>query len=286
MSESNVIPEGVVRLLHISDVHYGSPHVPAHITALEALVARQEFNAIVVSGDMAQRARRREFTKARDFLSRLRKFAPLLVVPGNHDTAWWFGVLNIGLPGLIHYGYRKYIAPNLEPTLQVPGITVVGLNSSPGIQWHTLTKRPRDLTVRGALKDSQLADAKARFATAPPNDLKVLVVHHNIVPGELSQRWGLTRHEAMLDLVVDTGADLVLSGHDHQENIQLVQRAGGSFVASTAGTLSDRSRGARASSFMIIDADPTNITVTPWMFSAKSGTFAAVQPVISPRTKP
>ncbi|MEP6780286.1 MAG: metallophosphoesterase, partial [Gemmatimonadaceae bacterium] len=163
-----MIPERTVRLLHISDVHFGSPHAPEHVAALEAFVGTQEFNVIVVSGDVATRAWPWEFKKARDFLARMRKLAPLLIVPGNHDTAWWFGVLNIGIPPLMHYSYRKYISPVLEPTLQVPGITVVGLNSSPGIQLHTLTKRPRDLSVRGALKDSQLADAKARFAAAPP----------------------------------------------------------------------------------------------------------------------
>ncbi|MEP6764100.1 MAG: metallophosphoesterase [Gemmatimonadaceae bacterium] len=278
-----MIPEGTVRLLHISDVHFGSPHAPEHVEALEAFVANQEFNVIVVSGDVATRAWPWEFRKARDFLARMRKFAPLLIVPGNHDTAWWFGVLNIGIPPLIHYGYRKYISPILEPTLQVPGITVVGLNSSPGIQLHTLTKRPRDLSVRGALKDTQLADAKARFAVAPSGDLKVLVVHHNVVPGELSKRWGMTRHEEMLDLIADSGADIVMSGHDHQENVKHVKRARGSFVASTAGTLSDRSRGARPSAFMIIDADSKTLTVTPWMYSSQTSTFGAARPVVTPR---
>ena len=283
--KQSVLSGGTVRLLHLSDVHYGSPHVPVHITALEAFVDSQEFNAIVVSGDVSQRARAREFRKARDFLAHMRKVAPLLVVPGNHDTAWWFGVLNIGIPSLIHFGYRKYISPILEPTLQVPGITIVGLNSSPGIQLHTLTKQPRDLSVRGALKDSQLADAKARFATAPPHDLKVLVVHHNIVPGLISKRWGLTRHEETLDLIVDSGADIVLSGHDHQEKAEFVQRSRGSFVASTAGTLSNRSRGARDSSFMMIEADAATISVTPWMFSLQSGTFESKETVVSPRGK-
>ena len=278
-----MIPEGTVRLLHISDVHFGSPHVPAHVAAMEAFAATQEFNAVVVSGDVAQRAMPWEFKKARDFLTRMRRVAPLLVVPGNHDTAWWFGVLNIGIPPLIHYGYRKYISPTLEPTLQVPGITIVGLNSSPGIQLHTLTKRPRDLSVRGALKDSQVADAKSRFANAPARDLKVLVVHHNIVPGELSKRWGLTRHEEILDLIVDSGADIVLSGHDHQEKAALVTRARGSFVASTSGTLSDRSRGGRESAFMIIEANATSLSVTPHMFSTNKGTFDAVAPLVTTR---
>ncbi|MEO7360584.1 MAG: metallophosphoesterase, partial [Gemmatimonadaceae bacterium] len=126
------MPSRSIKLLHISDIHFGRPHVPAHVAAVEAFAAAREFDAIVVSGDMATRAWPREFRQAKVFLDRMRALAPLLVVPGNHDTAWWFGVLNIGIPPLIHGAYRRYIEKDLEPTLQVPGVTIVGLNSSPG----------------------------------------------------------------------------------------------------------------------------------------------------------
>ena len=272
-----------VRLLHLSDVHFGRPHVAAHVAAVEAFAAASEFDAIVVSGDVSQRARRNEFRQAGAFLDRLKKLAPLLVVPGNHDTAWWFGVLNIGIPPLIHGGYRRWISKDLEPTLQIPGVTIVGLNSSPGIQLHTLTRRPRDLSVRGALTNRQMDDATARFAAAPSGDLKVLVLHHNVVPGELSQRWGMTRHEFVLDAIARSGAQIVLSGHDHQEKVAVVERTEGKFVVSTAGTLSNRSRGGRESAFMTITADAMNISVTPWLYVATRNEFKSATPLVASR---
>ena len=272
-----------VRLLHLSDIHFGRPHVATHVAAAEAFASSQKFDAIVVSGDVATRAWPHEFRQAKKFVDRMRALAPLLIVPGNHDTAWWFGVLNIGIPPLIHGAYRHYISKDLEPTLHVPGVTIVGLNSSPGIQLHTLTKRPRDLSVRGALKDSQLASATERFARAPQDDLKVLVVHHNVVPGELSKRWGMTRHEYVLDAIAKSGANIVLSGHDHQEQAVLVERTHGRFVASTAGTLSNRSRGGRASAFMTVDADATSITVTPWLYNSDEHTFQSGSPLVTSR---
>ncbi|MBC8086439.1 MAG: metallophosphoesterase [Phycisphaerae bacterium] len=272
-----------VRLLHLSDVHFGRPHVAAHVAAVEAFAAAHEFDVIVVSGDVSQRARRNEFRQAGAFLDRMKQLAPLLVVPGNHDTAWWFGVLNIGIPPLIHGGYRRWISKDLEPTLQIPGATIVGLNSSPGIQLHTLTKRPRDLSVRGALTDRQMDDATARFAAAPSGDFKVLVVHHNVVPGELSQRWGMTRHEFMLDAIARSGAHLVLSGHDHQEKATVVERRDGKFVASTAGTLSNRSRGGRESAFMTVTADSSTISVTPWLYVADRNEFKSATPLVASR---
>ena len=277
------LPSRAVRLLHISDIHFGRPHVPAHVAAVEAFTAARQFDAVVVSGDMATRAWPHEFRQAKAFLDRMRKLAPLLIVPGNHDTAWWFGVLNVGIPPLVHAAYRHYIEKDLEPTLQLPGVTIVGLNSSPGIQLHTLTKRPRDLSVRGALKDSQLEDAAARFARAPQADLKVLAVHHNIVPGELSKRWGMTRHEHMLDMIAKSGANIVMSGHDHQEKAVVVERPAGRFIASTAGTLSDRSRGGRASAIMTIEADATNISVTPWQYVTARHEFESMPPLGAPR---
>ncbi len=277
------MPNRFVKLLHISDVHFGRPHVPAHVAAVEAFTAARKFDAIVVSGDMATRAWPHEFRQAKVFLDRMRELAPLLIVPGNHDTAWWFGILNVGVPPLVHAAYRRYIEKDLEPTLQVPGVTIVGLNSSPGIQLHTLTKRPRDLSVRGALKDIQLEDAAARFARAPQDDLKVLVVHHNIVPGELSKRWGMTRHEHMLDMIAKSGANLVMSGHDHQEKAVVVERTAGRFIAITAGTLSDRSRGGRASAFMTVDADATSTSITPWHFAPERGEFTSGTALVTPR---
>lgn len=272
-----------IRLLHLSDVHFGSPHVPEHVAAAERLAAEGAFDAIVMSGDVSQRARRREFQQARLLLDRLQTIAPLLVVPGNHDAAWWFAPVGLGPVSMIHARYRRWINPNLEPTLHLPGVTIVGLNSSPGIRLHTLTRRPRDLSVRGALTDAQMADATARFAAAPAGDLRVLVVHHNVVPGELSARWGLTRHEAMLDAFAATGADLVLAGHDHQEKVATVERAGRRFVASTAGTLSNRSRGGRPSALMTIDSSPETVVVTPHLFDRAAQAFVPGTPHRSPR---
>ncbi len=273
----------VVRLLHLSDVHFGRPHVAAHVAAAEGFAAAGAFDAIVVSGDVSQRARRGEFRRARAFLERLQEIAPVLVVPGNHDAAWWFAPFGLGVTSLIHAGYRRWISTDLEPTLRIPGATIVGLCSAPGIRLHTLTRRPRDLSVKGALTPAQLEDARRRFAAAPPDDLRVLVVHHNVVPGELSRRWGLTRHETMLDAIIAGGADVVLSGHDHQERVELVQRAGGQFVASTAGTLSNRSRGARPSALMTVVADEERITVTPYLYDEREKMFHATAAHVTPR---
>ena len=263
-----------VRLLHLSDIHCGRPFVEEHVEAAFEVATAMAFNAIIVSGDLSQRAREREFRQARGILDRLHAIAPLLVVPGNHDAQWWLAPFGIGARERVHERYRKHILTELEPTLRVPGASIVGINSAPGIMPWTLTGNPRDLRVKGGLTDTQLQHAAERLAATPAGDLRVLVVHHNIVRGRLSNRWGLARPYQVLDAIAAMHVDVVCTGHDHEERVEVVQRKDTQWLLSTANTLSSRMRGRRASSFNIVDFDGTNVTVTPWLYDDTSRRFA------------
>jgi 3',5'-cyclic AMP phosphodiesterase CpdA len=278
----------VLRLLHISDIHFGRSYVEAHVAAAEALAAEiaaseTPLAAIVVSGDLSQRARAREFLAARGLLGRLERVAPTLVVPGNHDAEWWKAPLGIGARSRVHETWHSVIGRDLEPTLRVPGVSIVGLNSAPGVMPWTLTPNPRDLRVKGGLTRAQLDDARARVAASPPGDLRVLVMHHNLLRGGLSQRWGLARPEATLDAIAALGADVVCTGHDHEERAVLVERPSGSMLVSTANTLSSRARGKRVASLNFIDATPTETAVSIWHFDADRQTFAMQGRTVAPR---
>ncbi|MBL0172756.1 MAG: metallophosphoesterase [Gemmatimonadaceae bacterium] len=255
-----------MRVLHISDIHCGHPFVAEHVAAAESLAASQAFNAIVVSGDMAQRARVHEFERARDIVNRFRAIAPTLVVPGNHDTAWWHAPFGFGDVARMHERYRQYISDDLEPTLRLPGLSIVGLNSAQGTMPATLTWYPRDWRVKGGLTTAQLERARACLAASPAGDLRLLVVHHNVVRGRLSRRWGLARPLEMLDAIAVMRPHVVCSGHDHEERVEVVERATGRFIASTANTLSNRMRRHRPSSLTVIEAQGAVVTVTAWVF--------------------
>ena len=85
-----------VRLLHVSDLHFGRPSLTEQVDEVVTLLDRERFDAVVISGDLSQRTRRREFTKAREFIEELERHAPVFVVPGNHDAAWWRAPMGIG----------------------------------------------------------------------------------------------------------------------------------------------------------------------------------------------
>ena len=259
------------RVLHLSDIHCGRPFVAEHVAAAEHLAVSSTFDAIVISGDFAQCARVHEFERAREILKRVRAIAPTLVVPGNHDTAWWHAPFGYGDASRLHADYRAFINEELEPTLRVPGVSVVGLNSAAGMLPQAVTWYPRDWRVKGGLTDAQTAAARRRLAESPSDDLRILVMHHNVVRGDLSNRWGLKRPQVMLDAIAAAAPHVVCTGHDHQERIEVVTRSTGRFLVSAANTLSDRMRGHRPSSLNVIESDETSVRATAWVY--RGGAF-------------
>jgi 3',5'-cyclic AMP phosphodiesterase CpdA len=276
----------MVRVLHVSDIHCGHPFVAAHVEAALALARAQSWNAIVMSGDFSQRARVHEFERARDIVAQFRAVAPVITVPGNHDTAWWHAPFGFGEFTRLHERYREYICDDTEPTVQVSGVTMAGLNSAWGTHPESLTWYPRDWRVKGGLTEAQLREAHARFAAAPATDLRILVVHHNVVRGRLSRRWGLKQPHRVLDALAAMPVDVVCTGHDHEEQVELV---GGRVLVSAANTLSSRMRGKRPSALNVIEATADRVTVQAWAYDG--GTFvpgpisrsAARQAVPGPR---
>lgn len=136
----------------------------------------------------------------------------------------------------------------------------------PAMTWY-----PRDWRVKGGLSEQQLAGAAKRVAESPQEDMRVLVVHHNVVRGRLSKRWGMARPQLTLDRIAALGVDVVCTGHDHEERVEVVTRSTGSFLVSGANTLSRRMRGHRPSAINVIEATQSEVTVTAWPF--KNGAF-------------
>ena len=83
--DESCVPKQMIRLLHLSDLHFGPPYIPKIGNAFLRLAPQLDPNVIVVSGDLTQRARRDQFIAARGFLDQLPD-RPMLVIPGNHDV--------------------------------------------------------------------------------------------------------------------------------------------------------------------------------------------------------
>src|SRR5438105_4277318 len=117
-------------LVHLSDIHFG--RLDARIVApLIATINDLSPDLIAVSGDLTQRARRRQFVEARDFLSQLPQ--PQLVVPGNHDVPLFDLAGRFLRP---FDAYQRYITTDLEPVCQDDEMIVIGMNSARALPFH------------------------------------------------------------------------------------------------------------------------------------------------------
>jgi 3',5'-cyclic AMP phosphodiesterase CpdA len=170
---------------------------------------------------------------------------------------------------------RRYIDDDIEPVLRIPGATFAGLNTSHGVVGQSLTWRLRDISIIGIVRRSQIERLRETFAQSPAGDLRVVVMHHNPIKGELSQRHGLKDTKRVLGAFAEMAVDLVLCGHDHQDAIHYIEHTKRGTVISTAGTVSNRMRGGRPSSVNSISITSEKIEVSTLVWNAAAGGFAS-----------
>jgi len=249
-----------VQIVHIGDLHFGGLADVPVVEALERMLPDLRPDAIVIGGDLSQRARHGEFQRGRAFANLCRETAPVLAIPGNHDVQWWWRPLIPFGKDAVYQKYRNYFGAELTPTLTIPGGAVIASAlTAHGVAWGSLTARLRDIAVKGHLPKREMQRVQSVFANAEPGLPRVLVIHHNLLRGAMSLRMGLARWHGAQRRVVEAGTDVVLCGHDHQEGAELLD---GRVTVSTASTLSTRARGGRPVSFNFVTIDPAAVQVT------------------------
>lgn len=187
------------RLLHVSDLHTGTREEQDVEGAFARLVERTEPQLVVASGDLTHRGRAEELEHAAALLRAIGP--PVLAVPGNHDLP------HSALRLLRPWAEFERVWETTEPTVSLPGLHVVGLNSVRPFRYQG-----------GALSRAQLEGAAGRLAAAEPKALRVVVLHHHLLgaPWRAAHKRPVSRRTHVLRTLVDAGADLILSGHIHQ----------------------------------------------------------------------
>lgn len=254
-----------VRLLHISDIHFGPPHRPELDDAIRTLVEREHFDALLVSGDLTQRATREQFTAARAFLQSLS--VPQVVVPGNHDVPLWAVHERLTSP----FGrYRRYLSNELEPTLRLPGAWIYGLNTAHG--WTA---------KNGVFKQDSLAQCEAFFAAAPEGVLRVAVAHHHLLPapGPLYDPIAARAREGAYALA-RARIDVLVSGHLHHAFLGHTRAyypklEHNTIVVHSGTSMSRRGRGIEheANSLNVIEFDGATLTISNLLYAGDDGLF-------------
>jgi 3',5'-cyclic AMP phosphodiesterase CpdA len=252
----------LLKILHVSDVHFGPKHLPAPAAAVLALAHSARPDALVVSGDLTQRAKPTQFRAARAWIEAAP--APVVFTPGNHDVPMYRFWERLLAP----FGaWRRHFAPALTSELVRPGLAIVALNTA-----HPWTVK------HGRVAAKELAAVGRRLAALPAGGLRVLVAHHPLATGaELGGEPPARGGAAALELCRREGVELVLSGHLHR-SFWLPVAAGreGPAIVHAGTTTSSRGRGSERGrcSLCWLEVDAERVRVERRFWEAESRAFA------------
>lgn len=218
----------MIRLFHVSDIHFGAEDVAA-LDWFAACVRDEQPDAVVVTGDLTMRARAREFAAAAAWLGALGR--PVTVEVGNHDLPYF----NLWARFVTPYRRYRALEKMIERPLDLSGVTIVPLKTTARFQLRLNWSK-------GYVGDRALAHTLALVEAAPAGHRVLVACHHPLI--EVGTRGtSHTRGGARaLAALAAAGADAVLTGHVH-DPFDIAHVAGTAQVRLIgAGTLSERVR--------------------------------------------
>lgn len=146
-------------LLHLSDLHFGTERIEC-IRAIEKFCTLHQPEVVVVSGDLTQRAKFKEFFACKQFLESLK--IPYFVVPGNHDIPLY----HLWNRAFRPFGLYQLFFGSLESTLSTEHFYLIGINSIRR-RYHT----------RGSISVEQIQHVNQQLENAPLDKFKIIVSH-------------------------------------------------------------------------------------------------------------
>jgi 3',5'-cyclic AMP phosphodiesterase CpdA len=190
----------MTKLLQISDMHFGTEQ-PDVVAALARLSYEKKPDALIVSGDITQRATPDQFSRAKAFCDSL-SIAQMVALPGNHDIPLYNPWARAVRP---YAAYQQAFGPVLEPELITPLLCIATVNT---------TRRWRH--KNGEVSAAQIDRVCKQLSRATPQQLRVVVVHqpvHVLRPQDEHDR--LRGWQPAVRAWAAAGADIVMGGHIH-----------------------------------------------------------------------
>jgi 3',5'-cyclic AMP phosphodiesterase CpdA len=251
----------VRRLLHLSDLHFESADQVTPAYAQLAADLRQQgverLDALVVSGDLVNRATAGEYAAAGLFLEHVKsgfglKAQAVVLVPGNHDVSWAHADSAYRLERRAQHrgelvagtyvehsrevvevrddeAYRLRFAPFAELYEKVKGepyplaydeqATVASLPEA-GLcilGLNSAWEIDRHFRDRASLHIGALAEALQALPAPAPDELRIAAFHHPIHSPEESR----LRDSGFLQQLAVAGFRLILHGHVHRADAAL-----------------------------------------------------------------
>jgi 3',5'-cyclic AMP phosphodiesterase CpdA len=245
-----------LKLVQVSDIHFGGEHKAAVEAAVERIHAERP-DLVIAAGDLTKDGKEAEFDAAQAWLARLPR--PQLVTPGNHDTPF------VGPREILNRivapwrRYERRFGGRMNSDWDDPRATIAGLNSARAFQLRLNWSK-------GSVSRRQVREVCADLEEAAPGALKIVVCHHPLIemiggPMTAKVRGGTAAAQAFSQ----AGVDLVLTGHIHAPFVHPYPFSDGCTQAVGSGTLSVRERGVPPS-FNVIEVDDIDIKITALAF--------------------
>lgn len=187
-------------ILHFSDLHFGTER-PQVVEALIRLVKKKQPDLAILSGDVTQRARARQFAKAKLFFNRL-EIPEFLIIAGNHDIPLYNLIKRFNAP---YSNFTETFGNHLEPVIDSGNIKAIGIKT---------TRRYRH--KNGEISKQQIDNVTDLLAKSRQEQLKIVICHHPVFPIKGIKTSNLLNGRMQaLQAWSDVGVDLVLGGHIH-----------------------------------------------------------------------
>lgn len=264
------------RIVHVSDLHFGSPGVDDRAEPLLEAVAALSPTVVAISGDLTRRAAPAEFRAVRAFLDRIE--APFIVVPGNHDVplAPWIRFHRR------HARFLELVADSLVPFFTDGTVAVAGIDTTRSFAIDGGRARRRAMRSLGE-----------RFDGLPPDTFRVVVAHHPFTrqPG---RRFTVVAQKSRraLDTFEALRVDAVLTGHRHESVLSAATEVTGSahpyllVQAGTATTYRGRRSEKGKNAFFALDVLPTSVVCTRHVLDEHEAAFVREATEVYARATP
>ncbi|MEQ8355224.1 MAG: metallophosphoesterase [Kiloniellaceae bacterium] len=249
------------------------------LAALAEDLVAQSPDHLVVTGDLTNIALPEEFTQVSDWLHGLGAPEAVSVVPGNHDAyvavPWERSLAKWRAYMSSDEGEPSTTAADLFPFVRFRGpLAIVGLSSA----------QPTPLfCAHGTLGPAQL-DRFARLLRRLGEEgwFRVVLVHHSPSLDKVAWRKRMVDAAPFRKVIAESGAELVLHGHDHTFGIERIEGPGGSVPVLGVPSASAGSDGKKPLAHYQLyaiarDGDNWRIEVSARGFDPVSGRFGVAR---------
>ncbi len=248
-------------IIHISDLHFGRTE-PDLEEALRNKILEKKPDLIIVSGDLTQRATKKQFLEAEVFLASLP--FPVFIVPGNHDVPLYSFWKRFFRP---YANYQKYISDDLEPEYLDEEMAIVGINTV------------RVLRMKeGSVNQLQTKRVYHMFRGLAPEVFTIVVSHHPFNIPKKHRKRPMARVKKFWKYFEDMKIDIFLSGHLHdtllhqEEQLYKIDPNGSLIIQ--AGTAISTRRRREGNAFNLVVLDFPRIRVERYMTLLGASAFS------------